>query len=303
MDANVNNFTRLVLSGGGPRGMGIIGALHYADEHKYLDTIKEYWGSSVGSVISLLLLIGYTPFEAFHQFFMLEHFVDPNQFNIQSVLETSALCPIEIFGQKIRHFVEHKIGRDVNPTFMDLYERYGKKIHIIGANTDTMKGECFDVDSRPDMKVIEAIEISCDLPYIFTKKQFEGHTYVDGGFINNYPINMADDGEHDVLGICAFGEVSAGGDYINWLYRLLYMPIRELHRERVSRLSDKCVNVELTIDGVNITDMSPSQKKKIAIFSAGYQQATKFFKNREEEQLKTPSDGWDVDFSISDEEK
>jgi predicted acylesterase/phospholipase RssA len=300
MNADLNNFTRLVLSGGGPRGMGILGALHYADEHKYLDNIQEYWGASVGSIISLLLLIEYTPFEAFHQFFMLEHFVDPNQFNLQSVLETSALCPIEVFGQKIRHFVEHKIGRDVNPTFMDLYKKYGKKIHIIGANTDTMSGECFDVDNNPDMKVIEAIEISCDLPYIFTRKNYNGHTYVDGGFINNYPINMADDGKENVLGICVFGDMNIGGDYISWIYRLLFMPIMELHRERISRLSNKCINVELKIDGVSITDMSPNQKKKISVFSTGYQQASKFFKDREEKMLKNAGDGWDIELSNDD---
>jgi predicted acylesterase/phospholipase RssA len=150
------------------------------------------------------------------------------------------------------------------------------------------------------MKVIEAIEISCDLPYIFTRKNYNGHTYVDGGFINNYPINMADDGKENVLGICVFGDMNIGGDYISWIYRLLFMPIMELHRERISRLSNKCINVELKIDGVSITDMSPNQKKKISVFSTGYQQASKFFKDREEKMLKNAGDGWDIELSNDD---
>ena len=78
-----------------------------------------------------------------------------------------------------------------------------------------MRGECFNVDNCPDMKVSVAIEISCDLPYIFTKKKYNGNVYVDGGFINNYPINLADDYTSRVLGICVFGEVSvAANDYI-----------------------------------------------------------------------------------------
>ena len=262
------NASRLVLSGGGPRGVGILGALHYIDETKELSGIKEYWGTSVGSVISLLHLIGYTPFDIFHQFFMFDHLVDTDQFDLPNILETSALCPIEVFGNKIRYFIEKKLGRDANLTFLELYMRFEKKIHIIGANTDTMSGECFDVDTRPDMKIIDAIEISCSLPYIFTKKEFEGHIYVDGGFINNYPINLADDGKHNVLGVCVFGgTTTTANDYIGWIYRLLLMPQMELHREHVARLSDKCIKVEITINNISIIDMTLKPKKKIEIFS------------------------------------
>jgi predicted acylesterase/phospholipase RssA len=316
-------FTRLVLSGGGPRGLAILGALHYVDENKGLNDIQEYWGTSVGSVISLLLLIGYTPFEAFHQFFMLEHFADPSTLDIQSILEESAFCPIEIFGNKVRHFVEKKLGKGVDPTFFELYKRFGKKIHIMGANTDTMRGECFDVDSHPLMKVSEAIEISCDLPYIFTKKKFKEQTYVDGGFINNYAVNLADDDLHHSLGICVFGDMSAsGGDYIGWIYRLLYMPIMELHRERVSRLSDKFTNVELTINNISMIEMSPNRKKKIEVFSSGYQQARTILLDMEhlhreramrlacvvdydeddddDDDKVAAGDGWDLDFEWED---
>ena len=303
-------FKRLVLSGGGSRGLAILGALHYVHENGGLDGIEEYWGTSVGSAIALLLLVGYTPFEAFHEFFMLEHFADPKTLDIQTMLETTAFCPIELFGNKVRRFIEKKLGKGVDPTFFELHKRFGKKIHIIGTNTDTMRGECFNVDTKPLMSVIEAIEISCDLPYIFTKKKFEGHTYVDGGFINNYAVNLADDGDTFGLGVCVFGDIS-GGDYIGWIYRLLHIPIMELHRMRISRLSDRFTNIELTIDNVSMIEMSPSQKKKIDIFSSGYQQARIKFIMLEEEHVQRrekfnyteeepPGDGWDVDFDWSD---
>lgn len=312
MSVDFNNFPgtfkRLVISGGGPRGLATLGALHYIHENNGLEHIEEFWGTSVGSVISLLLLIGYTPFEAFHQFFMLEHFADPSALDIQSILEESAFCPIEIFGNKIRHFVEKKLGKGADPTFFELYAQFGKKIHIIGTNTDTMRGECFDVDTQPLMSIIEAVEISCDLPYIFTKKKYQGHTYVDGGFINNYPVNMADDGDTYCLGVCVFGDMTvSGSDYIGWIYRLLHIPIMELHRDRVSRLSDKFTNIELIINNINTVEMSPSQKKKIDIFSSGYQQARSILLDMEKEHIQRhakfefdedlqPGDGWDVDF-------
>jgi len=291
------NSSRLALSGGGPRGLGLLGALHYIDENHGLDNITEYWGSSIGSVLCLLLSIGYSPFDVFQQFFIMDKLVD-NTLQLPTAFETTALCPIEIFGDKVRTFIEQKIPRDsqknvsLNLTFSALFNLFHKKIHIIGANADTMKGECFDVDTRPNMSVIEAIEISCDLPYIFTKKMFEGHTYVDGGFINNYPIDMADDGIHKVLGICVFGDMSAtANDYVGWIYRLLQIPVMQLHREHIQRLSKECVNIELTINGISLIEMIPTIKKKLNIFSEGYKQGKTFFEAQELAGMFKP-DGW-----------
>ena len=58
-------FTRLVLSGGETKGLAQLGALHYFWENGQLDhqSITHYAGASVGSLISLLLVCGYTPFE------------------------------------------------------------------------------------------------------------------------------------------------------------------------------------------------------------------------------------------------
>lgn len=283
-------FTKLVLSGGGPRGLAILGALHLVDEYHGLDEINEYWGTSIGSVMCLLLYVGYTPFEAFHQFFMLEHIADPEHLNIQDIIQEAAFCPIEVFGNKIRQLVLKKLATNVEPTFHDLYIKFGKKIHIIGTNVDTMKGECFDVDTNPLMSVIEAIEISCDLPYIFTKKKYNNNTYVDGGFINDYPVNLADNGTDYCLGVCVFGDTNiSGSDYIGWIYRLLRIPIMELYRERTSRLSNRFTNIELQINNVSMLEMSPDNKKKIDIFSAGYQQAKLQFLKLNSKYLRVSS--------------
>lgn len=286
-DFSYNKYTRLVLSGGGPRGLAILGALHYIHEKGGLDNIQEYWGTSIGSLISVLLLIGYTPLEAFQQFFMLQNFTDPSTLDIQTILNDSAFCPIEVFGNKVRYFVEQKLGAGADPTFYELHQRFGKKIHILGTNIDDMVGECFNVDTQPMMKVIEAIEISCDLPYIFTKKVYQGKTYVDGGFINNYPVDLADDGKNDCLGICVFGDLKPKtSDYVGWIYRFLYMPILELHRERTSRLSNRFTNIELSINNISMIEMSPQSKKKIEVFSTGYHQAKTQFINLEWEHLQ-----------------
>jgi predicted patatin/cPLA2 family phospholipase len=275
MNINFDNFpgkfTKLILSGGGPRGLSLLGALHYITENNGLNYINEYWGTSIGSVVAFLLLIGYTPFEAFHEFFMSDSLVDTNNITLQTVLAESGFCPIELFGNKIRSLLHKKYG-SIDPTFFDLYQITGKKLNIIGANLTLMQGECFNVDNTPLMKVIDALEISCDLPYLFTKKQYNNYTYVDGGFINNYPINMADNDIDYCLGICIMGSFTDTNS-LSWLYKLLHLPILELHKIRLNNISDKVTHIELKVENVSLLQLSPDKKTKVELFSAGYKQA------------------------------
>ena len=277
----------LVLSGGGPKGIALIGAMHYLDTRDYLRNVENYWGTSVGSIICLLFMIGYTPIEIFQNFFINEALIDntsipPNIFTI------AALCNIETIGSKVSKILDKKLGKN-NFTFKELNTLLGKTIHIIGTNIDNMCADCFDHEKTPNMSIKDAIEISCDLPFIFTPKKYNGYTYIDGGFINNYPINMADNKIDEVLGICIFGPVLTGNETLNILFKLMQIPLIEVHRERIKHLSDKCLNIELSIDNMSLIELAPNINKRMNAFSEGVKQISKFF---EEKQKK----GWDIVF-------
>lgn len=290
--------TRLVISGGGPRGIAVLGSLHYCYENGGLRKVTEYWGTSMGSIIILLLSIGYTPFEIFHKLYTLDTLAPPEMLNNHNILEETAFCPVELLGNSVREMIREKVGENSNPTFLELYTRFDNKIHIIGSNASKMKGECFSVDTNPFMSVIDAIEISCDLPFIFNKKVYNGDVYVDGGLINNYPIDLADDGIHLCLGVCVFGDIESYGDgYIGWLYKLLHLPILELYRERVKRLGPNVVNIKLQIDNLSMFEMGPTNKKKVEVFSSGYRQCKEFMESQMSrlEYMETDSEsgGWE----------
>ena len=267
---------KLVLSGGGAKGLAILGALDYlVRTDLVLADIYEYWGTSIGSVICLLLAIGFTPFEIFHKFFIQEQFISPD---LSTVPRMAALCDIGSFEAKVRQFASQKLI-DGDLTFEQLYKTCGKKLFVIGTNMHTMRAECFSVATHPSMSVIDAIGVSCDLPFIFTPKIINGVPFIDGGFVNNYPIDLADDYINTTLGICVFG--GTGVDKVDstnpltrqlilW-HKLLLLPIMELHRERLKHLSPKCINIELNID-ISVLEFSPTQRKMTEIFSSGIKQ-------------------------------
>ena len=61
--ASQYNFNSLVLSGGGSKGFAMLGALQYLYDKGYMENIKNFIGTSIGGIISYLLIIGMTPVE------------------------------------------------------------------------------------------------------------------------------------------------------------------------------------------------------------------------------------------------
>jgi hypothetical protein len=59
----ISHYDTLVLSGGSSKGIIILGALQYLIDNYLISNIETYIGTSVGSIICYLLLIGYTPIE------------------------------------------------------------------------------------------------------------------------------------------------------------------------------------------------------------------------------------------------
>ena len=185
-----DDITCLCLSGGGIKGLGFIGVLEKLIEHKKieLNKIDMYVGTSVGSIISFFLILGFT-IEEIKEFIITFNFSKLNE-------EIDCIILIEKFGinngEKAKllfsKFLELKLNvKDI--TFKELFNKIQKKILIIGTNLTKCQEELFSVDTTPDMSVITAIRISMSIPIIFTPVIYNNSVYVDGALVNNFPIN------------------------------------------------------------------------------------------------------------------
>ena len=185
-----DDITCLCLSGGGIKGLGFIGVLEKLIEHKKieLNKIDMYVGTSIGSIISFFLILGFT-IEEIKEFIITFNFSKLNE-------EIDCIILIEKFGinngEKAKllfsKFLELKLNvKDI--TFKELFNKIQKKILIIGTNLTKCQEELFSVDTTPDMSVITAIRISMSIPIIFTPVIYNNSVYVDGALVNNFPIN------------------------------------------------------------------------------------------------------------------
>ena len=203
-DLSVNNLkdkiTCLCFSGGGVKGISYIGALEELEKNEIinLNNINIYCGTSVGSMYSFLLNIGLSIIE-------IKDFIIA--FNFSKLAgEVDCINFFENFGinngERVKYifikFIEIKYNKK-DITFLELYEITKKKIIIIGTNLTDCKEEVFSVDLTPNFSVITAIRISMSVPVIFTPVKIDNIVYVDGGILNNFPINHCP--ENKTLGL------------------------------------------------------------------------------------------------------
>ena len=183
-------YDTLCLSGGGPSGISILGSLKILQDKKLYnyDKIKNYVCTSVGSIISFLIILKYSIIDIIN-------FIDKFDFNnlykkpdIEILLKNYGVNTGSRVITVIQTFLYNKYKiKDI--TFYELYKKTNKNIKIIGTNLTKKKEEVFSYKNTPNMSVIKAIRISISIPFVFTLVEHNNNKYIDGGLMNNFPIN------------------------------------------------------------------------------------------------------------------
>ena len=194
------NYDTICLSGGGIKGFGFIGALDYLNSIKYIDITKinNWYGTSAGAIFSIPLILGYSTREISDfilnfNFKKIEHDI-----NIEDFLENYGINDGNRLLYLLSYFIESKYNiKDL--TFSELYKLTNKKLHVVGTNFTKCCEELFCYENTPTMSIITAVRISVSIPVIFTPILYNNNHYIDGAFVNNFPIKYCNNSK--TLGI------------------------------------------------------------------------------------------------------
>jgi len=278
-------FESLVLSGGGSKGLYTLGALRYADENKYLDTVNNYIGTSIGSVIVLLLVCGYKPIEIFQYIYMKENFLDINQIidvDIFQIHVKWGLAKSDKFISKIETMVREKYKdktsilykfSDENrlPTLLELYNLTKKNLIICVSNVSKMVEEYFSYKTEPNLVCTEAIKMSCSLPMVFHKEEYKDCLYVDGGLVDNFPILHPDVVNTKTLAIYLSLDYSKNIISLqDYLIRIVSLSAFQLSKYNMNHANKNCKIINIFTKDDSLLKISMSSKDKMDMFVSGY---------------------------------
>jgi len=276
------DFSTLVLSGGGVRGIAMLASLIVLEEHKCLEKIKVYAGTSIGALLVSLISIGYNPTELNKEIWDID-LNDLRSVDLWNFFNNFGLDTGNKITETLKELFRKKnINDDI--TFEELHKDLGKTLIITGTVVNKHKLEIFSHKTHPKCKIIDAVRISISIPFLFSAPKYENNYYSDGGILNNYPIsclkNYINENDH-VIGIHLVHEFAMKErvhintcDFPTFSKHLVYTAIEEINRLRnlLSKYEYSHKNVdtiEINTEGIGSIPINITDGNKKKLFSLG----------------------------------
>lgn len=238
--------TGLVLSGGGARGIAHIGVLKAMEEAGWSADVVA--GSSAGAIIGSLYAAGCSADDIF------------------SFIKNKSLYSIVKMGIPDKGMMEMGYFRSVLLKHMphDSFEQLEKPLYV--AVTNLNKGGCEIIHSGTQL--INYVLASATIPLVFKPISINGSLYVDGGLINNLPVEPLKSKCQRLIGV----NVNTI-DYIGQVNGIKNVGMRcldiSLHEHVQTRLKQCDIVIEPRVSQFALFDLNKSAE----IYKAGYDAA------------------------------
>lgn len=281
------NIETLVLSGGSTRGITILGSLLYFYSNKHLENVINFVGTSIGSVICYLLILGYTPINIL-TYLCSTNLIEDDHINLLGVNNGEGLYDWnEVMSSHIKRLTLDKIG--IIPTLDDLYKLTHMSLTCVTYNKSKMRVEYLSYKTHPDLSCIDALRMSSNLPLIFSKFCYKECEYIDGGIADNFAIEYADknfppEAENfiseegtSILGIEVREKENKSSSNVKFnilreLYSIISIPLHEIRKIHKQNCSDRVKIIELE-SSMSLISFKLNVELNNKLFDEGYEQS------------------------------
>ena len=182
----------IVLAGAGPNGLGQLGILDVLHDKQFFNmkTVKKIFGTSAGAILACTLALGINTKE------MIEYIIERPwnkmiKIDLESFLSwnlNKGLISNELIREAIVPFFK-AYDLDTEMTLLDAYNLTGIELNLMTVELATFTDLTLNYSTFPDLPILKAVCMSSACPPIFTPVEYKGKYYVDGGLLNNYPLD------------------------------------------------------------------------------------------------------------------
>ena len=252
----------LVLSGGGMRGAAHIGAIKALEEHNLYPT--HIAGTSAGAIVGALYAYGYI-WEDILRFFKSIQILDIKKY----ALNKPGFIDAEKFYPQFKNYIKN-----------DDFSFLKKDLSITATNILNGNLEIFDKG-----ELIKPILASAAIPGIFAPVKINDSYYIDGGSLNNFPVELLKITCDKIIGV-----------YVNGFNTISINDLKHSHNviERAFKLKsvkddqEKFNDCDLVISTTELNNYGTFEKKYLEdIFKIGYEATKKALVNNNNLLIKT----------------
>tara|TARA_R110002072_G_scaffold13429_1_gene56439 strand:+ start:16487 stop:17239 length:753 start_codon:yes stop_codon:yes gene_type:complete len=242
----------------GSGGMGIYAYLGYIKSiEDKLDQVEEFSGASCGSILAVMLSLGFKPDEILEKLLSVDT-KTLTKVNVKSLFKNYGFISHEPIKEVLKQILE------CDPTFSDLK----RNVHIPAFCLNLNRTEYFSKESHPTMSVVDAICMSISVPILFSAFQYNDMLYVDGAtqeiapfapFLNKNP--------KEVLRIDLEFETGSEQNITNMIDFTKAM-VNIFMSSRVDTVMD-CKRVVIPIGDVNVYDFTMCHDDALKLYLKG----------------------------------
>jgi predicted acylesterase/phospholipase RssA len=219
----------IVISGGGAKGIMAVGVLKklYDNNPQVFKKVDTFCGTSIGSVITLLMCLDFTLDEIY---MILTAKLVPAliagvmSITIATMKKNYGVVDVNVMFSILEDEIFDK-SQSI-PTLEEIHSLYGKDFICTGYNLSENKLEYFSRRTYPDMQCTEAVKISCLVPGLFQKHEYRGCYYIDGGISDNFPIEIVS--SSNTLGINLCPQQKKKNTYIEYIESMIFIRTKKI---------------------------------------------------------------------------
>lgn len=182
----------IVINGGGPTGLLCYGALKYLFENDFihLDNIKSVYGTSAGAIIAAIVLLKYD-WATLDDYILKRPWskvfkLEPD--NLFEMYTSKGLFQFDLVKELLEPLLTAKdLSEDI--TLQEFYEFNKIDFHCFTVEMNSFQKIDLNHKTHPDLSLIKALNMSSAVPLLFKPIIEEDKCYVDGGVLDNYPID------------------------------------------------------------------------------------------------------------------
>ena len=273
----------IIISGGGVKGIAVLGLLHHLFEHtKELENVKKFIGTSIGGVIALMICIGYKPIDLLHKVISQKLIEKLKIINIVSMVNCSGAASFEDLQDFISVLLIEK-NIDINITLKDIKKMFGNDLICSSYNFSKNQIEYISAENNPDITCIELMRLTCNIPLFFNKYKYKGDFYFDGGIYDNFPLSGADENTDDIIGLRIINKpnnIESETNILSFIMSIIFNISKIYTQSIIDKSRHKMEIIEINIQDIETLSLNVDISEILDLFSRGYLLGKEYYKTK-----------------------
>ena len=167
----------MYIGGGSFKGIIYLGALEYLCKKKLVirENLKNVYCTSIGSVLSVLYIIGYEPKEILDEILDI-NFTEEFKMNLENIEKNYSLFDNVVFDRIEKILIK----RAEDLTIEEFNKKYNVNINIFTTSLNKRKTIILNSENYGNIKIMNAIKASCSIPFLFSPVKINDDICIDG---------------------------------------------------------------------------------------------------------------------------